>query len=58
MLNRYMEVNVDRGMRRYAPAIASLQDELISKIPPYHGRLIDKDSTSTFWNGKGHVLLW
>lgn len=49
---------MDRGMRRYAPAIASVQDELISKIPPYHGRLIDKDSTSTFWNGKGHVLLW
>lgn len=35
---------MDRGMRRFAPAIASLQGDLMSKIP-YQGRLMDKDST-------------
>lgn len=38
---------MDYGIRRFAPAITSLQGELISKVP-YQGRLMDKDSTSTF----------
>lgn len=38
---------MDQTLRRLAPALANAQDDLM-----YHGRLMDKGSTSTFWNGK------
>lgn len=47
VLDRCVEANMDHGMRRFVPAIASLQGELMSKIP-CQGRLMDKDSISTF----------